>query len=87
MIAPSGSSECTLLLNKATNERQSTSVGNQIGGKVGFFLFTDDFWRDYNMVAKTYTLRVTQLNMIRERLLSSKIYMETHGTLSSQENL
>lgn len=53
MIAPPGSSECTILLAKATNERQSTNVGNQTGGKVGFFLFTDDFWRDYNnMVAK-----------------------------------
>ena len=48
MIAPSGATECCLLLAKATNERQAESVGNQTGGRVGFFLFTDDFTRDYN---------------------------------------
>ena len=48
MIAPTGATECCLLLAKAANERQTERVGNQTGGRVGFFLFTDDFWRDYN---------------------------------------
>ena len=48
MIAPPGAKECGLLLAKAANERQSESIGNQTGGRVGFFLFTDDFWRDFN---------------------------------------
>jgi catechol 2,3-dioxygenase-like lactoylglutathione lyase family enzyme len=48
MVAPPGAKECSLLLAKAANERQIESVGNQTGGRVGFFLFTDDFWRDYN---------------------------------------
>ena len=48
MIAPPGAKECCLLLAKAANERQSESIGNQTGGRVGFFLFTDDFWRDFN---------------------------------------
>jgi len=48
MIAPPGAKECSLLLAKAANERQTESVGNQTGGRVGFFLFTDDFWRDYH---------------------------------------
>jgi len=48
MVAPPGAKECCLLLAKAANERQTESVGNQTGGRVGFFLFTDDFWRDYN---------------------------------------
>jgi len=48
MIAPTGATECCLLLAKAANERQTEIVGNQTGGRVGFFLFTDDFWRDYN---------------------------------------
>lgn len=48
MIAPSGAKECCLLLAKAATERQIASVGNQTGGRVGFFLYTDDFWRDYN---------------------------------------
>lgn len=47
MVAPPGAKECCLLLAKAANERQTESIGNQTGGRVGFFLFTDDFWRDY----------------------------------------
>ena len=48
VIAPKGSKESGLLLAKAANTKQEASVGNQTGGRVGFFLFTDDFWRDYN---------------------------------------
>jgi catechol 2,3-dioxygenase-like lactoylglutathione lyase family enzyme len=48
MIAPPGSNECRLLLAKAANERQLASVGNQTGGRVFLFLYTDDFQRDFN---------------------------------------
>ncbi|MBX2924432.1 MAG: VOC family protein [Chitinophagaceae bacterium] len=47
MVAPRGANECCLLLAKAANEQQKTFVGNQTGGRVFLFLFTDDFWRDY----------------------------------------
>ena len=59
MIAPPGAKESCLLLAKAANKRQSESVGNQTGGRVGFFLFTDDFWRDFNEMTekKIYFLR------------------------------
>jgi hypothetical protein len=36
-----------LLLAKASDEQQKVFVGNQTGGRVFLFLFTDDFWRDY----------------------------------------
>jgi len=48
IIAPKGAKECCLLLAKVANQKQLTSIGNQTGGRVGFFLFTDDFNRDYN---------------------------------------
>ena len=48
VVAPPGAKECSLLLAKAANEKQLASIGNQTGGRVGFFLFTDDFNRDYN---------------------------------------
>ena len=48
MVAPPGAKECCLLLAKANGDRQRASIGNQTGGRVGLFLFTDDFWRDYN---------------------------------------
>ncbi len=46
-VAPPGSTECSLLLAKAANERQEKNVGNQTGGRVFLFLHTDDIWRDY----------------------------------------
>ena len=75
MVAPPGAKECCLLLAKAANERQTESVGNQTGGRVGFFLFTDDFWRDYN------TMTDRNINFIR-----SPTEFE-HGTVAVFEDL
>ncbi|MEM8949435.1 MAG: VOC family protein [Pseudomonadota bacterium] len=41
-----------LLLAKAVGARQMARIGDQTGGRVGFFLHTDDFERDHKrMVA------------------------------------
>jgi catechol 2,3-dioxygenase-like lactoylglutathione lyase family enzyme len=40
-------STCHLLLAKAANEAQEKQIGFQAGGRVMFFLYTDDFFRDY----------------------------------------
>lgn len=48
LVAPPGDTECSLLLAKAANEEQAKCIGNQAGGRVFLFLFTDDFMRDYN---------------------------------------
>jgi catechol 2,3-dioxygenase-like lactoylglutathione lyase family enzyme len=45
-VAPAGSG-ARLLLAKADGDAQSTRIGNQTGGRVGFFLETDDFSRDH----------------------------------------
>lgn len=50
VVAPPGGSGSTLLLAKASTETQIAIVGNQTGGRVAFFLATDDFWRDYNQM-------------------------------------
>jgi catechol 2,3-dioxygenase-like lactoylglutathione lyase family enzyme len=47
VIAPPGSQATTLLLAQAANPEQASRIGNQTGGRVFLFLFTDDFWRDY----------------------------------------
>jgi catechol 2,3-dioxygenase-like lactoylglutathione lyase family enzyme len=53
IVAPKGSQNgCNILLAKAVGDDQLSRVGNQTGGRVFLFLYTDDFWRDYNyMVA------------------------------------
>ncbi|MER7948084.1 VOC family protein [Streptomyces sp. NPDC096079] len=40
-----------LLLARAKNEEQEASVGHQTGGRVGFFLHTEDFARDHERMA------------------------------------
>lgn len=47
VMAPPGNSNTCLLLAKAANEEQLSRVGNQTGGRVFLFLYTDDFQRDY----------------------------------------
>jgi catechol 2,3-dioxygenase-like lactoylglutathione lyase family enzyme len=46
-VAPPGSNGCCLLLAKAADEMQASRIGNQTGGRVFLFLYTDDFARDY----------------------------------------
>lgn len=59
IVAPPGGKECSLLLAKAANDQQLNHVGNQTGGRVFLFLFTDDFRRDYNKMVER------EINFIR----------------------
>lgn len=46
VVRPPGG-EAALLLARAADDTQRASVGAQTGGRVGFFLYTDDFARDH----------------------------------------
>lgn len=45
-VAPKGV-QTALLLARPKNEAERTALGNQTGGRVSFFLHTDNFDRDY----------------------------------------
>lgn len=47
-VAPTGSSGTAIVLAQASGETQHERVGDQTGGRVGFFLHTDDFRRDFD---------------------------------------
>ena len=47
VVSPPGARECQLLLARASTPEQHTRIGTQTGGRVFLFLYTDDFWRDY----------------------------------------
>jgi catechol 2,3-dioxygenase-like lactoylglutathione lyase family enzyme len=47
VVSPPGAGESRLLLARAANEAQASRIGNQTGGRVSLFLYTDDFWRDF----------------------------------------
>jgi catechol 2,3-dioxygenase-like lactoylglutathione lyase family enzyme len=75
LMAPAGNSNTYLLMAKAANEEQLSRVGNQTGGRVFLFLYTDDFNRDYE-----YYLSVG-IKFVR---LPSK---EEYGTVAVFEDL
>ncbi|HBK89123.1 MAG: VOC family protein [Cyclobacteriaceae bacterium] len=47
LVKPPGSTGTSLLLARAANEQQRETVGNQSGGRVFLFLYTDHFQSDY----------------------------------------
>jgi uncharacterized glyoxalase superfamily protein PhnB len=74
-VAPRGSAGTRLLLARASNDRQRAAVGNQTGGRVAFFLGTDDFWRDYE------AMTAAGVKFVREPSV------EPHGTVAVFEDL
>ncbi len=60
VVRPPGGKGCSLLLAKAKNEEQLAAVGNQTGGRVFLFLFTDDVERDYK------NLKENNITIVRE---------------------
>ena len=48
VVRPKGSEGTGLLLAEAVNAAQVEAIGRQTGGRVGFFLHTDDFEHDFS---------------------------------------
>jgi len=47
VVAPPGAEGSKLLLARASNDEQRDRIATQTGGRVFLFLYTDNFWRDY----------------------------------------
>lgn len=47
VVVSPGEGGASVLLAKAATPEQAAAVGNQTGGRVAFFLYTDDFDRDH----------------------------------------
>jgi catechol 2,3-dioxygenase-like lactoylglutathione lyase family enzyme len=57
LVRPKGSDGCSLLLAKGANDEQQSRIGNQTGGRVFLFLYTDDLERDHlNLIAQNITI-------------------------------
>ena len=50
LVKPAGSAGMSLLLARPSHPGQAAYVGNQTGGRVTFFLQTDDFSRDFALL-------------------------------------
>ena len=79
VVAPQGSGSAQILLARAVNEEQASRVGNQTGGRVSFFLYTDDFWRDY------YSYKAKGIVFVRdpkeERYGTVAVFRDLYGNL------
>ena len=75
LVRPKGKDSCCLLLAKAANEEQKSRVGNQTGGRVFLFLYTDNFKRDYQ------NLQQQGIKIVREPAI------ESYGTVAVFEDL
>jgi catechol 2,3-dioxygenase-like lactoylglutathione lyase family enzyme len=52
VVAPDPDQGAALLLAEATTPEQVAAIGNQSGGRVMFFIYTDNFDRDYARMAQ-----------------------------------
>ncbi|MCL6260185.1 VOC family protein [Aquiflexum sp. TKW24L] len=71
-IAPPGYEygQCEILLAKAADENQAKAIGNQSGGRVFLFLYTDDIARDYQ-------------NLIEQKIkIIRPLSTESYGTVA-----
>ena len=75
LVAAKGSGECCLLLAKAANREQEARIGDQTGGRVFLFLYTDNFWTDYETMVKE------GVEFVREPKV------ETYGTVAVFKDL
>ncbi len=51
VVAPAGGAGARIVLAVPSDDRQRARIGDQTGGRVGYFLQTDDFDRDYRALS------------------------------------
>lgn len=79
VVAPPGSTGCSLLLAKAATEEQQTRTGNQTGGRVFLFLHTDNFQRDYQNLKEQGIIIVRE--PAREAWGTVAVFQDLYGNL------
>jgi catechol 2,3-dioxygenase-like lactoylglutathione lyase family enzyme len=79
VVAPAGSTGTSLVLARPSKPGQEAFIGNQTGGRVTFFLRTDDFRRDYDR------LRERGVEFVREPKAASygtvAVFKDLYGNL------
>ncbi|TMI69165.1 MAG: VOC family protein [Bacteroidetes bacterium] len=79
LVVPKGGGQCCLLLAKAANEEQRSRIGNQTGGRVFLFLYTDDFWRDHRDFLEKGVVFVRE--PVKESYGTVAVFKDLYGNL------
>lgn len=81
VIKPKNSSGqgCKLLLARAANPHQENFIGNQSGGRVFLFMYTDDVQRDHEMLLKN-DVKIIR-GPIKEEFGTVLVFCDLYGNL------
>jgi catechol 2,3-dioxygenase-like lactoylglutathione lyase family enzyme len=79
LVGPPDSKGTQLLLAQAANAEQASRIGNQTGGRVFLFLYTDDLARDFQ------AFRTKGIEFVREPKVESygtvAVFKDLYGNL------
>jgi catechol 2,3-dioxygenase-like lactoylglutathione lyase family enzyme len=78
-ISPNPYAETAILLAKAKNEREKQSIGNQTGGRVGFFVHTQDILKVYQHLTDHHVKLVRPLT--KEEFGMVAVFQDDYGNL------
>lgn len=79
VVAPPGDGMTRLLLARAVGDEQCSRIGNQTGGRVFLFLYTDDFWRDFHAYQARGVVFVREPR--EERYGTVAVFKDLYGNL------
>jgi catechol 2,3-dioxygenase-like lactoylglutathione lyase family enzyme len=79
VVAPRGAGGSQILLARAVGAEQLSRIGNQTGGRVFLFLYTNDFWRDYRMYKSRGVVFVREPKV--ERYGTVAVFRDVYGNL------
>lgn len=78
-VSPNPAAETAILLAKAKNDREKLSIGNQTGGRVGFFLHTQDIHKVYQHLTDHHVKPVRPLT--KEEFGMVAVFEDDYGNL------
>lgn len=77
VVAPPGATETAVLLARAKNDEERAHAGNQTGGRIGFFLYVEDFEREYARLRAAGVTFVREPK--RERYGKVAVFLDLYG--------
>ena len=79
VVKPAGEGGCNILLARAANDEQRSRVGNQTGGRVFLFLYTDSFDEFYHRLTQNQIAIVRQPSV--ETYCRVLVFEDLYGNL------
>jgi catechol 2,3-dioxygenase-like lactoylglutathione lyase family enzyme len=79
VVTPKGNLTSQILLARGIGDEQLSRIGNQTGGRVFLFLYTDDFWRDFDAYKARGVVFIGEPK--KERYGTVAVFQDLYGNL------